>query len=218
MLAICNRQFRFPDIEGALQRLAGMRKKYAGILPQPDDSNPGLLLIWIKGLAVTPEQQQQGFLGNVALVRVEHLPDEAAYTLVLDIVDVPLVEHPQRIKPKPKHPNWGHPLLRLIKNETVWSDREQARDILRTLHREFPDISIPAEADRLYIMVYNKQAEHLQKHKVPIQRLHLRVEETDDQQWTIRFNERKKAKKPVGTTKKNAQEVAAMAAMLGMGR
>jgi hypothetical protein len=77
------------------------------------------------------------------------------------------------------------------------------------LHEEFPDISIPASENRLFIIIYDKSLKA--EGRQPIQKIVLDIEEQPDGTALIRWRENAKAAKPGGGVKMDAVVAAIMA-------
>ncbi len=161
------------------------------------------LMLWIRNYDVSQEDRKNGYKGNYARIFIKEVdpgdaddPDgilfaEKGYTLCVEKIDRPIHKHPQRRVVKKRHPNWGHPILRDIKNRQEKSGkpytRFEAKEELRRLHIAYPDVSIPA-ADTLYIMVYSKEKELAggSDYK-PIQKIILEIKEVDEDQYKIEW-------------------------------
>ncbi len=152
--AIVAQLFRFAEEEQAVERLNTIRDFFMISAKLPQEESGKTLKLWIKGFQITPKEEEKGFRGNFALIKPILLED-GKYTLGAEKLDVALKYHPQKKRPKHKHPDWGHPLLRFIKKEPQFDDIETARDILLQLHEEYPDVSIPT-VNKLYIIIYTK--------------------------------------------------------------
>ncbi len=69
-------------------------------------------------------------------------------------LNVELARHPQQQRRKTSHPNWGHPILRLIEKGRRYDTLAEAERDLQLLHEEYPTTTIPL-GNKLNIMVYS---------------------------------------------------------------
>ena len=65
-----------------------------------------------------------------------------------------MARHPQQQRRKTSHPNWGHPILRLIEKGRRYATLAEAERDLQLLHEEYPTTTIPL-GNKLNIMVYS---------------------------------------------------------------
>ena len=167
--AMAHSLFRFQTIAQA--QLITNRLAEEFILA-PKLSDPGdkkAIVLWVRGMEVTPEEQGLGYLGNFGKISMHKLPS-GKWTLTLAKMTVPLNKHPLRKAMPRAHPNWGHPVLRSAQRNKTWPTMKDAVDQLMKLHEEFPEISIPG-LDTLKIKVYARA----EKGKSPVQRVELKI-------------------------------------------
>lgn len=112
------------------------------------------VIIWIEDFALSKEKKLLGYKGNFAILSIAP-KDGNRFTIVATKIDAELKFHPQRHRPKGKHPDWGHPILRDIQKKRIYFSLEEASGELARLHADYPTISIPAE-HRLLIIIYGK--------------------------------------------------------------
>ncbi len=179
--ALVHGLYRFASDEQAKKLLAKLKNQFVfsnnnNVLGEGNrggveqvDGHLAPSLLWIRGFEVTKEEIDQGYVGHFALAASALLPD-GKYTLKAYKLASELAIHPQRKRQQQQHPNWGHPILRDIKNKRVFDDVETAQNELIRLHTEFPEISIPSY-EGLLVMVYEK-AEGV---KSPIQKYKLEI-------------------------------------------
>lgn len=134
------------------------------------------VIIWLRGYALTPEEEREGFLGNYALVTVKAVQEEKEkFTLIATKLAADLKHHPQTKRPKQQHPDWGHPILRGVKRKKLYLDVEHAQAELQALHEEYPDVTIPC-THKLYIIIYDKKLNKVP----PVQKWVLTVQPQQD--------------------------------------
>jgi hypothetical protein len=148
--------YRYKDRADVLARFNHIGAHFVLSKDQPKSSseNP-LLLLWIKGFGVTPEEEKQGYTGHFAQVEIATVKD-GLFTLTASRIDKPITQHPQKKRLQSKHPNWGHPIMRAVKKKKLYPTVEAAYAELELLHIEYPDVSIPGP-NKLYIIVYEKR-------------------------------------------------------------
>lgn len=209
--AIIGERFRFRTEAQAIERLKRISTQFETL--SGDNVLP--VTLWIRGYELTPEEEQKGYLGNFALLRAKQLED-GLYTVYATKVEIDLSEHPRKKRPKHKHPNWGHPVLRRIHAEEEWESVDAARWGLINLHEEFPEISIPASEDRLYIIVYDKTL--IDKGEMPILKIILDVEPRPEGRAFIKWRPNSRVAKPAGTKKTTDALAIDIASMITGGR
>ncbi len=153
--AVLNAMFRFERAEQAIARMNAVRDFFVISKDQP--TNEAAVRLWIKGFSITEDEEKTGFLGNFAVIRPRKV-GEGKFTLYAEKETIPLHLHPQKKRPRRKHPDWGHPVLRSIKKRMIFKSVEEAQALLLTLHEEYPDVSIPTTG-KLYIIVYTRTAQ-----------------------------------------------------------
>ncbi len=174
--AVTSGFFRFANEAQALARLEAIRDTFIiSRLPEGEEAPPpDALRLWIRGFNVTPEEKEQGYTGNYALIRVRNTND-TKYTLVANKLPTDKKYHPQRKRTKSRHPNWGHPILRAIKKKKIYSSLEETQAEILRLHEEYPEVSIPCTG-KMYIMIYQKT----KKGDSPIKKWVLEVKAADE--------------------------------------
>lgn len=114
------------------------------------------LILWIKGFSITEEEAEKGCIGNFAVITYRYV--NGKWTLYPTKINVPITFHPQRrYQNNSKYPNWGHPILRIIRKKKSYRTVEEARSDLTTLHEQFPIASIPAK-NKLYLMIFSRES------------------------------------------------------------
>lgn len=168
--ATINDLFRFEKKEQAEARVQAIKDYFVTSVKLPKDSHDqNVLKLWIRGYMIDEEEEKQGYLGNYAAFRIIQLKDKK-FTIRAEKQKVAIKYHPQRERPKRKHPDWGHPALRLVKKAAKFDTIEAAAKIIKQLHAEYPEISIPT-VNKLFIIIYSK-AENPEK---PIQKYVLEI-------------------------------------------
>jgi len=167
--ASVNGLFRLETENQAKEKLDILREHFILSKQQIETEDNPSVILWIKGYDVSPEEKKKGYLGNFAAVSYKKTPN-GKFTLYATKMEAEPKYHPQRIRQKSRHPNWGHPILRSIKKGRIFESVEDVQQELQTLHEEFPDISIPC-LKKMYIMIYSK--EHGQKS--PVQKYVLEI-------------------------------------------
>lgn len=168
--AILNDLFRFETEKQAQDRIDTIRDHFIISKKLPKDKdNPNTLKLWIRGYGINKDEEKKGYLGNYAAFRTVKLKDDK-FTIRAEKQPIALKYHPQRKRPKRKHPDWGHPALRLVKKQVSFDTIEEANNILKQIHTEYPDISIPS-VNKLFVIIYSK-AENPEK---PVQKYILEV-------------------------------------------
>lgn len=168
--AILNDLFRFETEKQAQDRIDTIREHFIISKKLPKDKdNPNTLKLWIRGYGISKDEEKKGYLGNYAAFRTVKLKDDK-FTIRAEKQPISLKYHPQRKRPKRKHPDWGHPALRLVKKQVSFDTIEEANNILKQIHTEYPDISIPS-VNKLFVIIYSK-AENPEK---PVQKYILEV-------------------------------------------
>ena len=137
--AIAEGRFRFAtDIQalGMLQRVA-RQFVLAKDSPAITTDAPPAVKLWIKDYAITEEEKAKGHRGNYAEIRIKRI-EGGRYSLVAKKLELDAKFHPERERPKSRHPNWGHPIMRAVKTGKIYPSLEVARRQLVLLHEEYP--------------------------------------------------------------------------------
>ncbi len=143
--------YRYGEEAKAIEQLATLKKHFTISREQPKEEHA--LRLWIKGYGLNRESRKEGYRGNFAIIRTQKEGNK--WTLKGELDPQPLAKHPERVRPKRSHPDWGHPLLREIEKQKEYATGEEAAAILMALHEEFPQASIPGHG-KLYLMVYER--------------------------------------------------------------
>ncbi len=191
--AITNGLFRFEKKAQALARLETIKSHFIISSKLPKDTDENTLKLWIRGYDITEDEQKQGYLGNYAAIKVIEL--DGKFTLNAEKQRIALKYHPQRKRPRGKHPDWGHPALRIVKKGLAFDNLEDAQKILNQLHEEYPEVSIP-NPNKLYIIIYSKGKEATSS---PIQKFILQIKNARDGGFFIEYRANKYEKKTAGT-------------------
>ncbi len=185
--AVSQGLFRFENEEQAKDLFKRISNNF--IISKEQDKDGNTIKIWIKGFSITPEEKKEGFLGNYASIKI--VQKDKKFTLTAEKQVVELKRHPQKIRPKQKHPDWGHPILRRVLKKKAYKTMEEAEKDIQRLHEEFPEISIPG-GDKLYLMVYNKDL--AKSNTNPTQKIILKIHPTDTGEFLINYVENRKKK------------------------
>ncbi len=181
--AVAGELFRFTTREQALERLETIRSHFV-LSKNQSENNPESLLLWVRGYALTDKEKKDGYSGNYAMVTVKDA-DKGKLTLGMSKVEAELKYHPQRKRPKHRHPNWGHPILRSVKKKKIYSTLQHVEAEFQQLHEEYPEVSIPSQ-NKLYIMIYGKAPEGGGS---PVQKYILEIKTADDGGYYIEAEE-----------------------------
>lgn len=202
--AIVNGLFRFDDPAKAVERLHTLKQYFTIAKDQPEE--PLQIRIWINGYDITEEEEKLGHMGNFAIVQC-YEPEENKFGLIAHKEEVELKFHPQRRRRISKHPNWGHPVLRLVKKGQTYDSIEEARAKLAQLHEEYPNISIPCTS-KMYIIIYSRDK------KPPVQKYVLEIKANEENKFYIEATENKykRTKSPTQATKENTEAVGSFTA------
>jgi len=131
--------------------------------------DPNAVIIWITGFELSDEEIEKGYLGNYAALSVKSIDDDL-YTVVAEKLPAALDIHPQKKRPKQRHPDWGHRTLRDIKKKKIYFTLEEVKAELEALQIEYPEVSIPIN-NGLLIIVYEKSEDKtslVKKYKLTI--------------------------------------------------
>lgn len=147
--------YRFASEDQARQQLQIFRDHFVLSRHQNEEAGENGIILWIKGYAITPDEKKGGYTGNYALIGIKKTP-EGKFSLTATKLESELKYHPQRQRPKHKHPNWGHPILRSVKKKRIYPTVEAAQAELQLLHEEYPEVTIPL-TNKLYLIIYSRQ-------------------------------------------------------------
>jgi len=132
------------------------------------DSTPEVVKLWVRGYNITKDEKSQHYRGN--FVKLAKIEKGAKWSIGAEKIDTPLNKHPEKERPRERHPNWGHPVLRMVETGKKLPGIEAAMAQLQALAQEYPDVTIPGK-DVLHVMVY-KRAEG---EGAPIQKITIKV-------------------------------------------
>lgn len=165
-------RFRFATEQQAQETLDKICSRFiiSKDSPVPNESGKHTeIKIWIRGYDVTDEEKDKGARGNYALIKIKRV-NGGRYALVAEKLNIDIGHHPEKERPKARHPNWGHPVLRAVLAEKKFDTLEKAYSQLMALHYEYPETTIPG-ADTLHVMVYS----HKSDHSMPIERVVVKI-------------------------------------------
>ncbi|HEU5047842.1 MAG TPA: hypothetical protein VFT64_08370 [Rickettsiales bacterium] len=199
--AIINGLFRFADRSQAMQRLEAIHTLFETVRKPVADNKAYPLQLWIKDYDLSDADIRQGYRGHFGGISIIQYED-GKYGLKLTKLYVPLSLHPQKTRPKRSHPDWGHPVLRQLKEQPVFNDVERARALLMALHEEYPAISIPG-LNHLLIMLYSKEKKAGQK---PVKKYKFSIVAQTDGSFRITYQENTKRKAPAQATRRDAEQ------------
>lgn len=165
--AVLGGLYRYKTLAQAKERLASLASHFVLSKEQPAEEDT--ILMWIKGFALTAEDEKEGYIGQFARITILQTED-GKFTLTAARHDIPLDVHPQKKRVQMRHPNWGHPILRAAKKGRNYASMEEAQEELMALHEEFPEVSIPG-VGKLFIIVYGKK----EGSKKPIHKVALEI-------------------------------------------
>jgi len=186
--AVLKSLYRFANEQQAHDRIAQLKEHFVTSKLSTGENAPNTALIWIRGYALTDAEIAEGYSGHYALISARKMGDK--YTLSALKIESELKFHPQKKRPKQKHPDWGHPILRDIKKKRVFASIEEASNELARLHEEFPEVSIPDE-NKLMIILYEKTPDT----KSPVQKYKFAVAAIPEGGFFIDFKRNNKAVK-----------------------
>lgn len=172
---------QFVSFNLAAEYLEVIRNSFKVSRFQPKEAKAHSLILWVKGYALTEEEIQQGYTGNYALLHPEPR-DDSGFMIRATKLPAELKYHPEKKRPKRKHPDWGHGILRQIKKGTVYPTIEEVQAMLGRLHQEFPEISY-AGLNFVLIMIYSR-AENAKK---PVQRYKLEIKPHKDGGFVVDY-------------------------------
>jgi len=171
--------YLFDNIGYAKKKLKEIRAKY--VISTMSTESDEQVTLWINRYEITPSEKAEGAAGNYARISIKEKKrnEKVYYTLICEKVVIHPKYHPQRIRAvKHRHPNWGIPVLRSIKNRSnTYPDKYMATNVLRGFYERYSSVSKPAEAFRkLFVTVYSKNAMTLESPS-PIEKIVLEVKE-----------------------------------------
>lgn len=146
--------YRYKSRELALRTLNNFREKFILSKHQPQATDGASLIFWVKGFDIAPEEAEKGWSGNYTLAALHRL-ESGEYALIATKLPADLKHHPQRNRPKGRHPDWGHPVLRAVRKGKVYPTVEAVRNEFQVLHNDFPETTIPL-TNRMFVMIYQR--------------------------------------------------------------
>jgi hypothetical protein len=150
--AVTHALFRFPTAEDAIHQMENLQRHFIIAKKQIKNAAHPSLILWIKGYALTPEDEPKGVIGHYAIVSYKEV--DGKFTLFATKMEGDHREHPQRkLVMRDQPPNWGHPVLRHAMKGRTYTTGEEAQAQLALLHEHYPNLSIPTPG-KLYIMIY----------------------------------------------------------------
>jgi hypothetical protein len=122
--------------------------------------------------------------------------------LTAEKLDTPLENHPQKKRPTFKQPDWGHPIMRAVKNQKRYETIEEVQAELAELHKQFPDVTIP-NVNKLHVIVYERR----EGEKNPTRKYTIELKSDEEGKFYMlaKENTGPKRRKPFVTEGKEAQ-------------
>lgn len=186
--AVVQELFRFSNEKQAQDKIEAIRNNFAISNKTPKAERANTLILWIKGFAITTDEEDKGYTGNYAAISAKKI-DGGKYTLHAQKIESELKFHPEKKRVKKRHPDWGNPILRGIRKKKIYKTAEEAFAELSLLHEEYPEISIPGK-NRLLIMIYEKR-----EGEPPVKKYKLEVMAEESGGYCINFQENTKTQK-----------------------
>jgi hypothetical protein len=180
--AIIDQTYVFPNKEMALRKLAYVSDRFIRSSLTSELESTATVL-WIRGYAITAQEEESGFLGNYAMIGVE-ITANGSYTLAASKLPIELSKHPQRLRKKGKHPDWGYWVLRRVQKNWRYDAIDEAYNELMQLVQDYPEVSIPGQ-NKVYTIIYHKR-EGVEN---PLLRIVLEVESLPQGGFTITWKE-----------------------------
>jgi len=106
--AIIANLYRLETEQQAIDKINALKENFIISAKLPPSEHENSIKLWVRGYKITDDEEKKGFLGNYAEIRPLQLAD-GKYTVSSKKLDIALKYHPQRKRPKGKHPDWGHP-------------------------------------------------------------------------------------------------------------
>lgn len=181
--AILAKLYKFDSLKEARQKLYTLKEEFVSSSKYDEENPEDRLTLWIRDFNVSQELIQQGYKGNFGKISIVELRDK--YVFKLEKIDIPLKNHPQRKREKQKHPDWGYYILRsYVKKQIGIPILEDARELLSSLYKDYPQVTIKATEDRLYTEVYSKE------HDPPFERIIIWIDKDDSSDlFYLRYSE-----------------------------
>jgi hypothetical protein len=146
--------YRYKTREQALKTLHHLRDRFIISRHQPQAADGASLIFWVKGYEISEEEAGKGWSGNYTLASIQRM-ESGEYALLATKLPAELKHHPQRNRPKGRHPDWGHPVLRAVRKGKVYPTVEAARNEFQVLHNDYPETTIPL-TNRMFVMIYQR--------------------------------------------------------------
>lgn len=196
-------RFRFATEDQAQAALEKICKRFVlgKDSPPPEEGRHHAITLWVRDYAVTDEEKDQGYRGNFASVTVKRTSG-GRFSLAAKKLDVDVAHHPQRERPKSRHPNWGHPILRAVETGKIFPSLKLAEKQLRLLHEEFPEVTIPGK-DTLHALIYSRKGEGKPIQKIVIK---LKLLQEGGVQLVLKGQQKKKPERAPVATKAHSQQ------------
>ncbi len=196
--AAIDRLYKFESEAEAAQKLETIKKIFTTSNQTIDDTPKPCTVLWIKDYEVMPEEEKQGFMGNYAFVTIEEMAN-GIFTLSTTKLETELKYHPRQKRYNDEAmPNWGHPILRSVKKQKIYSTLEAVSAEFDQLHSEYPQTTVPSR-QKLYVMIYSRADDP----KKPVKRYVFEIKNAQGGGFTIDYAENeydaksdKKALKP----------------------
>lgn len=200
MEAVTHALFRYDNIEDAYAQMQSIAEQFVISKEQPavDESIGPQLRLWIRGYSLSDAEKQEGYTGNFAILSIGQVQNR--YTLTAKKDTTPLSQHPQKKRPKQSHPDWGNPILRMIKRGKIYETIDAADNELQELHKQFPTVTIPGPA-KLHAIIYEKRKD---EKGPPIKKYTFEVKPTAEGKFKIEFKENIRIKGP-SAVKENSE-------------
>lgn len=208
MAAAVNGLWRFASQQAAVEKLK--RITSAVVVVKQEEPDETQVTLWLHNFELTPEEEQKGYLGHYATLRVEAIKgdEDGHYTIIAEKLERPLKNHPLRKRTAARCPNWGHPILRAIQKGKNYPTVEAAQADLTALQLEYPETTIPA-ANKLYLMIFSRRETPEQ----PIKKYVLEIKNLQGGGFTMEWRENDH--KPRATTAKTEEKKAEAPAATG---
>lgn len=201
--------YRFTSEQAAHDKILQLQSQFTiarETLHTPE--NPSFSL-WIKDFDMTDAERDKGYMGNYASVRIASI-DGGLFTLVSNKLETELRYHPRRKRKTADMPNWGHPILRKIKDGRTFPSLADAQAELDQLHLEYPKTSVPGN-HALYAMIFSRQ----NNIKQPVQRYVLEIQNRQGGGFTIAYRINETDQKPKKPSSKSVTKLKPEVASMG---
>ncbi len=177
--AVINGAYHFDTLFQATKKLDSFKRLFTVASEQEENPEIPSLILWIRHYDVSEEEAHKGAIGNFCHIKIEKASD-GLFTLVANKLVTEPRFHPMRKRQKARCPNWGHPILRAMKNGHQYATIEEVNDALQSLHLEYPETTIPA-SNKLYIMVFSRSEDP----KNPIKKYVLEIKHVQGGGFTV---------------------------------